>query len=183
MDRKQQVSLDEIIMIINDSLKMFYDKDSILLEYKTEDEAVAERCMVFRIGWYLRDRIRELSKFNGTDVDCEYNRNFNHPKSMYIRTLEKIQKKNVIPDLLVHKRKTNNRNLLVIEFKKGNPPVKQKQDDEMKLAYFTDSNEEYGYDYGLYIELYKKKAKIKVYQNGEHKSHLDYIFEPVKKLE
>lgn len=74
MSHKQQVSLDEIKMIINDSLGMFYKQDSILFEYETDSEAVAERCMVFHIGWYLHDKIRELSKFKGMDVDCEYNR-------------------------------------------------------------------------------------------------------------
>lgn len=175
---KQNITFDDIKSLVQCSLEDFYTQDSVLLDYNTENDAVAERCMMFRIGWYMLNKMKTLEKFHWADLDCEYNRNFDHPKSMYKLTLEGLPEKikDAIPDLLIHKRRSNENNLLVIEFKKGTPSPNQKDNDEEKLIYFTDTSKEYGYDIGLYIELHKNKALIKVYQNGTHKSHLDYTF-------
>ncbi len=180
MNFKHGITLTDIMDLVKESLQDFYSNDSILLDYYTENDAVAERCMVFRIGWYMLNRICKADKFNWADIDCEYNRNFDHPKSMYKLTLDGISEKikDMIPDLLIHKRRENENNLLVIEFKKGTPTATQKANDVEKLLYFTDTSKEYGYDYGLYIELHKRSATIQVYQAGKHKSHLDFSFIP-----
>lgn len=180
MNFKNNISFDEIKELINAALGEFYSKDSMLLDYNTENEAVAERCMVFRIGWYMLEKMKYMSQMQCFDLDCEYNRNFDHPKGMYRLTLEGLSEKikDAIPDLLIHKRKSNENNLVIVEFKKGSPSSCEKANDEEKLVYFTDTNKEYGYSLGFYIELHKKSVNIKVFQEGKHKSHLDYIWRP-----
>ena len=177
---KRTVTLQEIQALFEGALQDFYTRDSVLLEYDTEEAAVAERCMVFRIGWYMLNRMQTLPTLSQADLDCEYNRNFDHPKSMYRHTLEGITSKikDAVPDLLIHGRRSNENNLLVIEFKKGAPSAESVLVDEEKLMYFTDSAKEYRYDWGLYVELHKHSVGIRVYQNGQHKSHLDYTFHP-----
>lgn len=179
MSTPNNISLEEVKMLIHNALSCFYSNDRELFEYRTEDGAVAERCMVFHIGWYILNYIAALDKFKWANVDCEYNRNFEHPKSMYKETLKGIRTKikDTVPDLLIHKRKSNDQNLLVIEFKKGDPKRQDVLNDEEKLMYFTDLSNEYKYPYGLYIELHKRKAKVHVFQSGKHLSHLDYSLE------
>lgn len=176
MNYKDMVTFEELKALINSALADFYTNDSVLLDYNTEDKAVAERCMVFHIGWYIISRIKGIPSLSWANVDCEYNRNFNHPKSMYEITLAGIQKKikDAVPDLLIHQRRSNENNLLVVEFKKGTPSDTLFLNDEEKLIYFTDAQNEYKYSFGLYIELHKNTASVKVYQGGKHKSHLDY---------
>lgn len=176
MSNLDVVSLDDLKEIVVSSLNDFYSKDKELFAYKTDADAVAERCMMFRIGWYILDRVRKNPKLQWANVDCEYNRNFEHPKSMYAETQSGIMEKtkNAVPDLLIHKRKSNSNNLLVIEFKKGTPTKDGMMNDEDKLLYFTDSKSEYKYKYGFYIELHQKRAKLKIFQDGKHMSHLDF---------
>lgn len=176
MALKDNVTFAKVKQLIDHALIEFYTNDSILLEYDTEDNAVAERCMVFRIGWYMLNRMKSIKNLSWADLDCEYNRNFSDPKCMYIVDAgsNKTKKKNVVPDLLIHKRRSNENNLLVIEFKKGDPDPDDRDKDIQKLTYFTDPGREYTYSYGLYIELHRNNAVIQVYREGEHCNHLDY---------
>lgn len=43
---------------------------------------------------------------------------------------------NVFPDLIIHERKNNDNNLLVVEFKKGPAKTSDKAEDIKKLKYF-----------------------------------------------
>lgn len=176
-----QPSLEEVKLLIEDALYCFYKNDFSLINYKTEDKAVAERCMVFRIGWYIQNYMNREEKWSLFDLDAEYNRCFNHPKSMYRQTLNGIKKKlgDAVPDLLIHKRRKNNNNIVVFEFKKnGSYEKKGKNSDYKKLKYFTDSTNEYKYKYGLWIVLYKtKKADIHIFIDGKERSDKKYTWE------
>lgn len=56
----------------------------------------------------------------------------NHPKSMYKITMNGIKEKigDAIPDLIIHKRKSNMKNLAMFEFKKSGQYEKK---DEKKI--------------------------------------------------
>lgn len=167
MDDKCFIELKDLIV---DSLKEFYDKDSLLLEYKSEDAAVCERSMVFHIGSYIKGKLSN-TPFASLNVDVEYNRNFNHPKGMYSEIYEKH--KNTYPDLIIHKRRSNNDNTLVIEFKKhGNSEKTGRMEDREKLEFFTNPNEVYRFKYGFWIVLHRKKAIVHVYSEGKELAHL-----------
>lgn len=168
----ETVNLEEILSLIKASLNDFYIYDSELFNYPTEDAAVCERSMVFHIGTYIKKRI-ECTSFDCFNVDVEYNRNFDHPKSMYKETLEKTIQKNTYPDLIIHKRKSNKNNLLIVEFKKGESAARKGEiDDREKLEYFTNENGPYKYQYGLWVILYKEEVKIHVFQKGKELSHI-----------
>ena len=177
---KQNITFDDIKNLVQHSLEDFYTQDSILFDCSAENEAVSERCMMFRIGWYMLTRMKTLEKFHWADLDCEYNRHFEDIKSMHVFGLYGYsqESKGIIPDLLIHKRMSDENNLLVIEFKKGTPSSERRNNDYRKLTYFTDTSKEYSYDVGLYIELHKNEAIVKVYQDGAHKKHLDYTVYP-----
>ena len=123
MSVRDNFTLDNAKEIIEYALEQLYKNDSALVQYPSIKEAVSENCLLFRIGLYMHDFIRQNSLFSNISVDCQYNRNFQHPKSMFKPTLEGIEKavKNPIPDLLLHQRGSNENNLFLIELKKGNP--------------------------------------------------------------
>lgn len=173
------IELHDIATILNEAFSSFYLHDSELLNYKTEDKAVSERCMVFHIGWYLQDLIKRNELFRDYSVDSEYNRCFNHAKSMYKVTMNGIREKigDAIPDLIIHKRKSNLQNLAIFEFKKrGQYEQSGRADDYRKLEYFTSHNNEYNFKYGFWVVLYRKKVDVHVFQDGKEYVHLNYTW-------
>ena len=179
MLKKNVVTFEEIKTLVNIALDRFYREDSLLIDYESENDAVSERCMVFRIGWYMLEAMKEMSQFEWADLDCEYNRNFFDPKMMYIRRRNGSIKRtrNVVPDLLIHERRSNDNNLLVIEFKKGSPSRFLRGQDTAKLKYFTNPNEDYRYSFGFYIELHSHSAEVQVFEQGHLQRKLSYMWE------
>ncbi|MFZ2815335.1 MAG: hypothetical protein WAZ63_12190 [Rhodoferax sp.] len=131
---------------------------------------INERTIAHKFAEYLQI---EFSAFN---VDVEYNRNFENgryePKqaSLIINVFEESYQKakdtnqdisefmkqvTTYPDIIIHQRGNNDKNLLIIEIKKDN----NKSDwriDEKKLEAFTRRKEEEGYNYilGMHLTIY-----------------------------
>ena len=165
--------------IVTNSLCLFYANENSLFDYADTHNFVSERCMVFHIGRYMLDDLHKIDEFKSFNLDVEYNRNFNHPKKTFKTTSKTIENRGqlAVPDVIIHKRKENDSNLLVLEFKKGNPTEKAKGIDDEKLKFFTSSDHEYKYAYGFYVELHKdKNATIKVYNKGNRVSHRDFNY-------
>ncbi len=139
---------------LEESIKEFYDKDSLLSERKGMEQAC-----VFRIGLYLQERLKK-AKISDVVVDCEYNKNGDHPK----KTLMFLE--GVRPDLLIHKRGDNTKNLLVVEFKGWWNRAKNR--DEDKLKSLTSSKDVYHYLLGAFVRLGKENIQeLEYYANGE----------------
>ena len=115
----------------------------------------------------MKNKMNTLTKFQLADLDCEYNRNMNDPKMM--RSDRKI-----IPDLVIHRRRSNRNNLLVIEFKKKNAETYDKENDRNKLMYLTDQKEDFKYNFGLFVELGSHEVYMEVYQEGNLQTKLNY---------
>lgn len=134
-NRMRYPSFEEIRDGVVMALRRFYLNDLYLLQ-----EGVHERSMTFRLGMYLQQI------FSGWYVDCEYNRNTSEPNH-----IKSIPWQNVYPDVIIHRRGTNN-NLLAIEAK---PP--HASGDDIKEA--KDKIVEYvgykplRYRFGLFIEF------------------------------
>ena len=174
---EKEFTLKEAKEIIDYALTKFYVHDQALVQYPDIKNAVSENCMLFRIGWYMHEYVRNNKQFDLLNIDCQYNRDFGHPKSMFKTTLSGIETKvkDPIPDLLFHQRGSNDNNLFLLELKKGKPGAEDLANDVEKLCYFTSKLREYKYAYGFSIWLYKKSwAKIKVYIDGKERSHLSY---------
>lgn len=134
------------------ALGQLYRNDFLLI-----DRECCERSIVFRLGIYLND----IFEKNGFDVDCEYNKNGNNPKSLESRKYN-------YPDLIVHKRESNQENLLIIEVKTSNDTLKAHIENDIdKLEGFT-SEEDYKYNLGAHVFILNKKCKINWYSNGNY---------------
>lgn len=120
-----------------------------------------ERSIVFRLGIYLNNIFEEY------DVDCEYNKNGDCIKSLPSRRYN-------FPDIIVHKRKEKENNLLIIEVKTPNDiKIDHFENDYKKLRGFT-SEVEYEYTQGVHIFISVTRCSIVWYVNGIITEHEMY---------
>lgn len=140
------VKRSEVENKLEKSLKRLLKEDFFLLEYDAH-----ERSITHKLAEYLQD------EFEGWTVDCEYNRRghrlvkkLHNWEKDYKEELEKdkLNEKNVFPDIIVHKR-GKRQNLLVIEVKKSTNGDKG-DSDKAKLNAFID---ELGYKHGVFINF------------------------------
>lgn len=168
IDLKKYFTEEILKEILGYALTQFYKNDIDLMDYETEKAEASERCMVFHIGWYILEKIKNYNILSMVNVDCEYNRNMGAPKKIkriYNKSSNGQGSKRVIPDLLIHQRRSNDNNLFVAEFKKE---LNHDDFDEFKLKCFTSKEDVYNYKFGAFIGLYRdKKATIRLYKNGK----------------
>lgn len=149
MTEEKNIKLNRLKDGIEYAFKQVYENDRILIE-----NDVCERAIMFRFAYYL------LSEFQDYDVDCEYNRHITDPKMISVCD-EKYCK--TYPDVIIHKRGTDEKNYAVIELKKSNN--KEIENDYKKLSAYTHNSlpqsendrklYNYNYDFGVSIIVYK----------------------------
>lgn len=127
---------------------------------------VNERSITHHLAIYLQ------REFQGWDVDVEYNRDGHGPKRLFVSSdvpSDDTNARTVYPDIIVHRRGTNNENLLVIEVKKNDG---DHEFDERKLVEFTKpvTNNGLGYQWGVHLILLAgegEEAPLRWYRRGE----------------
>ncbi len=160
-------------------------------EQKIIANNISERAITHKLAEYLQQ------EFPDYDVDCEYNRNFeegrDRPKFIEVirrkvfemiedgikhKTLEEVKDQvSTYPDIIVHERLANDRNLLVVEVKKSNNNNNADWSiDDEKLNYFTDQKKEYKFQLGLHIEIFVKneweEPKLRWFIDGKESEKL-----------
>ena len=106
---------------------------------------VGERTIVFWFASYLQGILRMTSKYKTYNLDCEYNRNIYD-----IKALPNFPN-GTFPDLIIHRRRNNDNNLLIMEFKtywNSNTEI-----DSLKVREFVDKKGSYKYKYGLVVVI------------------------------
>lgn len=146
--------------LIHEALDMLYEKDMHLIMNRAvndhgrdEKHHVGERSIVFRFAHYLQNLIDNQPALSGYDLDCEYNRN-----GAACKALPSFPN-GTYPDVIIHKRGSNEHNLIVIEFKTY--WNRDTLNDQRKLYEFTDPNGQYKFDKGISILLGKKREQVK----------------------
>ncbi|MBQ5318301.1 MAG: hypothetical protein J6K17_04350 [Oscillospiraceae bacterium] len=146
-----------------------YDKHLIFnAPYKKEcpDELgkhyVGERAIVFRFAHYLQNELVKDPIYKTYDLDCEYNRNHGNVKAL------PSYPNGVFPDLIIHKRNSNKKNLLVIEFKTyWNNSIKVIESDIKKVSELM--KKPYYYNYGLVVIIGKTTKDTKIINVNKEK--------------
>ena len=135
--------------LVNKALDELYKNDQYLLEHK-----VHERSVVFRLAHYLQNLLNDHEVFNDYHLDVEYNRNGYQPKRISKR------RNGARPDIIIHKRGSNQHNLLMIEIK----PYWENNvaDDLEKLKEFTQTQGQYRFCIGLSVILGKHRGSLSV---------------------
>lgn len=115
------------------ALDLLFQNDANLLAVN-----IAEQTIAARLAGYLQGH------FPGYDVDVEYNRMGDAPKT--VAWSDKPER--VYPDIIVHRRRTGT-NILAIELKKTSNP-ETKDNDLLKLAAYR---RDLGYLHALFLRL------------------------------
>lgn len=151
------VELSELRAKVDTALLCLKINDSLLFDFEID---IPEVSISHRLGLYLQ------VLFNGFDVDCEYNR--------HLGSVKKANNKIVRPDIVIHKRKKDTHNSLVIEVKTKYNAKEIKKDLDKLIALTTKEvaieNEDqlHGYDFGLFL-LFKRKDTVPTqvwFENG-----------------
>ena len=171
----------EIIDRVELANKMLFDNDNWLLKHN-----LSEQCITHKLAEYLQ------KIFTDYNVDCEYNGNIENDserKKISIvkselrkkgllteKEVEEIDKefaeRRVFPDIIIHRRGSNEFNLCIIEVKKSNSSISPEY-DEIKLKSYTSDNfgNNLKYQLGIFIILIIKKDRIgfdmNFYRDGE----------------
>lgn len=129
----------DISAIVDQALQRLIDEQPALL-----DLDVTERALSHHLARYLHGLVP-----GGYDVDVEYNRHGEIPKRLNLPPRKALDRElratTVFPDILVHKRDTDDDNLLVLELKK---PGEDLAYDELKLRAFR---HELGYKHAAHV--------------------------------
>lgn len=176
---------EQVIEKINLALIALYKHDQYILEQNGSERSIAH-C--------LANHLKCL--FDEYDVDCEYNINIEANSSKkeigilkdeMVRFNKNINRRrsiksadriyyyvSVYPDIIIHKRKRNDKNFLVFELKKSTSTSQKELDyDELKLKEYTSSNtpDSLKYTYGVFVNIHTGRGSgyeynVKLYQNG-----------------
>ena len=125
------------------SLELLVENDAHLLDVDANERSITHR---------LAEHLRSL--LPGLDVDCEYNRNRRTPKRLRSlaeqgsTTLDDTDGTSVFPDIIVHRRGTDE-NLLVMEVKKST----SRRDEELDMQKLHGYVDELGYQYAVFVKI------------------------------
>jgi len=130
--------------MVADAIQTLLERDGVLL---TTD--ANERTISAQLACYLKP------VFSDWDVDVEYNRQGLDPKKIGIGESAEL----VYPDIIIHHRRLE-KNLLVVEMKKGNSPKPDKEDMKKLRAYVAKFN----YPNALFLRLSTTKPNVSAFQ-------------------
>lgn len=132
-------------------------------DHELLDKDANERSITHKLAEHLQ---REFPYWH---VDCEYNRLGSNAKRLRLPLVDEqtctaaTEARTVYPDIIVHRRGTQ-QNLVVIEVKKqGGAPVTE---DEAKIKAFS-KDSGYAYQYGLLLTIGPGSPTLKRYQPND----------------
>lgn len=126
---------------IREALKLFIAKDKQGLLHVD----IYEPTISHRIAVYLEDL------FPGFDIDCEYNKTLLGKK-------KDMNGKKIRPDIIIHKRMTNEANNVILEIKKNGKNSKLAKADILKIKKCMKGT--LNYDLGVFIGILKRNIYI-----------------------
>ena len=136
------MKIDVIKRRIRHCIDKIYENDSDLFDRNNYEVTISNK-----LAQYL------FIEFKEYDVDCEYNKHINKEKE------NKELNKNIRPDIIIHRRGTDENNLLYIEIKTDHNRESRTFDYD-KIKAMTKQNSEYKYSLGLFIDFNRDKEKL-----------------------
>ena len=130
---------ERLVGLLTGSFQTLFEWDAELFDLGTD--GVNEQTITFRLGLYLH------CLFEGYNVDCEYNRIWDEPKACV-----RAGKQSMKPDIIIHRRRSDQHNLFCLEAKKNytwENPKTGYPDMEKKLVGLTHPEDRYRYILGV----------------------------------
>jgi hypothetical protein len=152
------MELDDFLKATEVAVRGVFESDIDLIDSKANEEAIAHRFAV-----YLESSFPEMN------VDCEYNRYGEELSPEQLPGIEKCKEGKetgwIIPDILVHVRKSKEEdNLAVFEIKSGS---ELDECDKLKLMGMTMKSGRFKYDFGMGVEFYPDHCDRLLFVDGE----------------
>lgn len=123
--------------------------------------SIGERTIVFRIAHYMACAVED----GYLSVDCDYNREGDDVKKFLGRPKEECHDgtctKRFFPDIVLHKRKSGEKNILVCEIKKASDP-RGPEIDHRRLEMLTSKIQSFRYLLGAFIKIQQSPPLIEV---------------------
>lgn len=174
MIEKYEIDLNLVLELLKTSIEEVYKEDNnFLISHEPThkgtnmEEHVGERPIVFRIAYHFQNLLIQnmkdgrLEKDKELRVDVEYNRLYNRSKITHSRP------KGSSPDLILHKRNSVDKDVMVCEFKGYWYFEKQLGDeinkDKVKIEEYCDIDGEYRYQMGVMILLEETQYQVEIY--------------------
>ena len=158
----REISMEKLRQDILYVLRFLYQTDGMLIKCKTNERCIAARFFAYMMNHTCGDKA--YGNDGELDWDPEYNRKGLEGEAKDMRGDGKYT--NIIPDLILHHRGDDSKNVLAIEFKtvkgKRRPSLKE---DGQKLAYLTGSA--YRYQYGVNIVLDLDRVEMIWFRDGD----------------
>ena len=159
-EHNNKITKEQVETLIKSALDQLYRKDQYLIDnrpYRRETNGnhhVGERSIVFRLAHYMQIIMDNSPAFENYVLDCEYNRNGVHAK-----TLPSFPN-GVFPDVIIHNRGNNDSNLLIMEVKTyWNTNNTQ---DITKIREFLDTRGEYHFAFGVSLIIEKRRNAVQI---------------------
>jgi hypothetical protein len=133
------MSPNELVRRLSNGIANVFGNDAELFDLGSK--GINEQTLTFRLGLYL------AREFPDHHVDCEYNRHWDRTKSC-----QRFRIKWMKPDVIVHRRRCDEANMVCIEAKKAiywRYVDKVPRDVRRKLRALTHPFADYGYALGL----------------------------------
>lgn len=155
----EDTQIAELKGAISTALERVYERDILLIDRKAHERSIA-----FRFGLYFSEIIAQTSFGADEDltIDFDYNRNGEGIKDMEGFSLSH----GVYPDIILHRRGFNNKNVVAIEFK--GYWTAEGRDDEKLRGFTSPTQNDYHYGLGLFVRLNPTFAACELvyYRNG-----------------
>ena len=144
---------EEILVRIQRGISDFLREDTDLLNKDANERSIAHK---------LAEHLQR--HFDNLKIDCEYNRHGYSVKRLRYsedsgKSHDDLDAKTVFPDIIIHKRGTDQCNLGIIEIKKSNS-THGYATDLQKLRSFT--GDEYKYQLGLFLVADVENKRLKI---------------------
>lgn len=149
----------EVKRKVEQSIVELVKNDEYLLRYNCNERSITHK---------LAEHLQNL--FQDYNVDCEFNRNYDDIKELEIPVGETskfdTEAKTVYPDIIIHKRGTDE-NLVVIEVKKDSNYKNGNDYDQIKLRGYK---KELHYRYAIFIclDTSYRTGKYQLYEIDDH---------------
>jgi hypothetical protein len=146
-----------LIDVLRDAINAVYQEERFLLRFVQGDREGLEQAFVFRTGIPLSNLLNG-TPYAALDLDSEYDKN--HEKTKTSRR----SPNGLRPDLIIHRRDSNEENKLVAEFKDWwNNDI---DSDIRKLEDLTDPDDNYHYLLGVFVHIGRTEATFRYFING-----------------
>jgi hypothetical protein len=143
--------------VLRNAINLVYQEERFLLRFAQGDREGLEQAFVFRTGIHLSNLLNG-TPYAALDLDSEYNKNYDHAK------ISRRSPNGLRPDLIIHRRDSNEDNKLVAEFKGWwNNDINT---DIRKLEDLTDPYDNYHYLIGVFVQIDRIEASYRCFING-----------------